>query len=221
MSVLNQILQVQATEQLKAGPYERTDDRQGYRNDTRPYQLATRAGSITLRVPRFGNGQFSTEMFAHYLLNEQALVLALTEMVVNGVCTRKVSRITKELCGTDFSMSTVSALCKKLDPIVTAWNNRDLWDMHYLFILVDALVLKVREDGRVRSRSAVLAIGINAEEYREVLGLMLGNSKSEASWSEFFSWLKKRNLRGVELVVLGDHGGLVNAVQNYNVILLG
>lgn len=212
-SVLNQILQAQATEQLKAEPYERTDERQGYRNGTRPHPLTTRVGTITLNVPRFRNGQFSTEMFARYQRSEQALMLTLMEMVINGVSTRKISRITEELCGTEFSKSTVSDLCKKLDPIVKAWNNRDLGEMDYPFVLVDALVLKVREDGRVRSRGGMIAICINNEGYREILGLMLGDSESEASWSEFFAWLKSRNLRGVDLVVSDDHGGLVKAVR--------
>jgi putative transposase len=133
-SVLNQILQAQATEQLQAEPYERTDKRKGYRNGTRPHTLTTRVGTIALHVPRFRNGQFSTEMFARYQRSEQALILALMEMVINGVSTRKVSQITEELCGTEFSKSTVSELCKKLDPIVNAWNNRDLQERRYPFV---------------------------------------------------------------------------------------
>lgn len=212
-SVLNQVLQAQATEQLQAEPYERTDERKGYRNGTRPHPLTTRVGTITLHVPRFRNGQFSTEMFARYQRSEQALVLALMEMVINGVSTRKVSQITEELCGTEFSKSTVSELCRKLDPLVNAWNNRDLSEKSYRFVLVDALVLKIREDGHVRSRSVMIAIGINTEGYREVLGLMIGDSESEASWNQFFSWLKNRNLRGVEFVISDDHSGLVKAVR--------
>jgi putative transposase len=106
--VLNQILQAQVTEQLKANPYERTEERQGYRNGTLPHTLTTRVGRLVLRVPRVRNGQFSTELFARYQRSEQALVLALMEMVINGVSTRKVAKITEELCGTEFSMSTVS-----------------------------------------------------------------------------------------------------------------
>jgi len=212
-SVLNQVLQAQATEQLQAEPYEHTDERKGYRNGTRPHTLITRVGTITLHVPRFRNGQFSTEMFARYQRSEQALVLALMEMVINGVSTRKVSQITEELCGTEFSKSTVSELCMKLDPLVNAWNNRDLSEKSYRFVLVDALVLKIREDGHVRSRSIMIAIGINTKGYREVLGLMIGDSESEASWNQFFSWLKNRNLRGVEFVISDDHSGLVKAVR--------
>src|SRR5699024_10764516 len=131
---------------------------------------------------------------------------------VSGVSTRKVTQITEELCGTEFSKSTVSELCKRLDPIVTGWNNRPLSDREFPFILVDALYLKVREDGRVRSRGAMVGIGVNADGYREVLGLMIGDTESLASWSKFFSWLKQRGLRGVDLITSDDHGGLVRAI---------
>lgn len=87
--------------------------------------------------------------------------------------------MTEELCGTEFSKSTVSDLCKRLDPIVTAWNNRLLSDSRFPFVLVDALYLKVREDGRVRSRGVMLGIGVNTDGYREVLGLLLGDTESE------------------------------------------
>ena len=116
-SVLNQILQAQATEQLQAEPYERTDKRKGNRNGTRPHTLPTRVGTIALHVPRFRNGQYSTEMISRYQRSEQALILALMELVITGVSPRKVSQITEELCGTEFSKSTGSELCKKLDPI--------------------------------------------------------------------------------------------------------
>ncbi|HHV76766.1 MAG TPA: IS256 family transposase, partial [Syntrophothermus lipocalidus] len=99
-SVLNQVLEAQATEQLRAEPYERTEERLGYRNGTYPYNLTTRVGTITLRVPRLRNGKFSTELFSRYQRSEQAFILALMEMVVNGVSTRKVTEITEELCGT-------------------------------------------------------------------------------------------------------------------------
>jgi transposase-like protein len=119
-SVLNQVLEAQVTEQVGADRYERTDDRQSYRNGSRPRSLSTRVGTITLKVPRLRDGSFSTELFARYQRSEQAFVLALMEMVVSGVSTRKVSQITEELCGAEFSKSTVSSLCQNLDPIVKA-----------------------------------------------------------------------------------------------------
>ncbi|GMA63073.1 hypothetical protein GCM10025859_35130 [Alicyclobacillus fastidiosus] len=213
--VVNQILQAQVSEQLQATPYQRTGERQGYRNGTYPHTLTTRVGRLTLRVPRVRNGQFSTELFLRYQRSEQALVLALMEMVVNGVSTRKVTRITEELCGTSFSKSTISTLCKRLDPTVHGWNQRSLSKKQYPFLLVDALVIKIREDGRVRSRSAMIATGVNEEGYREILGLMLGDGESEAGWSKFFSWLKERGLNGVDLVVSDSHAGLVKALLSH------
>ncbi|MDT9724828.1 IS256 family transposase [Xylanibacillus composti] len=212
-SVLNQVLQAQVSEQVEADRYERTENRQGYRNGSYPHQLHTRIGTITLSVPRIRGGKFTTELFARYQRSEQALILAMMEMVINGVSTRKVSQVTEELCGTEFSKSTVSDLCKRLDLIVTAWNNRPLGDSRYPFVLVDAMYLKVREDGRVRSRGVMLGIGVNTDGHREVLGIMLGDTESEESWTEFFSWLKTRGLRGVDLVVSDDHGGLVRSIR--------
>jgi putative transposase len=212
-AILNQVLNAQVAEQLQAAPYERNEQRQGYRNGYKPRQLTTRVGALTLLVPQVRDGQFSTELFARYQRSEQALVLTLMEMVVNGVSTRKVARITEELCGTAFAKSTVSDLCKALDPLVTSWNERDLSAQRYPFVLVDALVVKVREDGRVRAVSALVATGVNEQGYREVLGLQVGDSESERSWIDFFTWLKRRGLAGVDLVVSDHHGGLVKAVR--------
>jgi putative transposase len=211
--VLNQVLEAQVSEHLGAERYERTEERQGYRNGVRPRQLTTRVGKLTLRVPQVRDGQFSPELFARYQRSEQALVLALMEMVVNGVSTRKVTAITEELCGTSFSKSTVSALCARLDPLVTAWNERPLGEQAVPFIVADALVIKVREQERVRALSALIAIGINAAGYREILGIQVGDSESESSWTTFFAWLKRRGLAGVDLVVSDAHTGLVAAVQ--------
>lgn len=213
--VLNQVLEAQVSEQIGATRYERTEERQGYRNGVRPRKLTTRVGPLTLRVPQVRDGEFSTDLFARYQRSEQALVLALMEMVVNGVSTRKVTQITEELCGASFAKSTVSALCAQLDPLVTAWNERPLAEQAFPFVLVDALVLKVREDERVRALSGLLAIGVNAAGTREILGLQLGDSESEASWSSFLGGLKRRGLSGVDLVVSDAHGGLVNAIQRH------
>lgn len=211
--ILNQVLQAQASEQLQAEPYERSKERQGYRNGTRERALTTRVGRITLRVPRLRNGEFSTELFSRYQRSEQALVLALMEMVVNGVSTRKIAAITEELCGVEFSKSTVSELCGRLDPIVESWNNRSLREHQHPFLMVDAIVVKIREDGRVRSRAMLIAIGFNDEGQREILGMMVGDSESEESWKAFFSWLKSRDLRGVDFVISDNHSGLVKAVK--------
>jgi transposase-like protein len=211
--VVNQVLEAQMSEHLQAEPYERTEERRGYRNGYKPRQLTTRVGTLHLRVPQVRDGSFSPDLFARYQRSEQALVCTLMEMVVNGVSTRKVAQITEELCRKAFSKSTVSELCQGLDPLVSAWNERSLVEQRYPFVLVDALVLKIREGGRVRARSALLAIGVTEAGYREILGLQLGDSESERSWMEFFVWLKGRGLAGVDLVVSDHHGGLVNAIR--------
>ena len=214
--VLNQVLEAHVAEHVQAEPYERTQERRGYRNGYKPRQLTTRVGTLALRVPQVRDGSFSPDLpdlFERYQRSEQALVCTLMEMVVNGVSTRKVAQITEELCGKAFSKSTVSDLCKGLDPLVSAWNERDLSEQRYPFVLVDALVLKIREGGRVRARSALVAIGVNEAGYREILGLQLGDSESERSWSEYFVWLKGRGLSGVDVIVSDSHGGLVHAVR--------
>lgn len=214
-SVLNQVLDTQVSEHLNAAPYERTDERRGYRNGYQEREMKTRLGMLELRVPRVRNGAFSTDLFDRYQRSEQALVLALMEMVINGVSTRKVKRITEELCGTTFSKSTVSELCKQLDPLIHEWNGRSLGEHAFPFVIVDALQIKIRKDRRVAPHSALVAVGVNTDGYREILGLMIGDSESEASWSEFFTRLKNRGLSGVDLVVSDDHSGLVNAVKRH------
>jgi len=214
-SVLNQVLQAQAAEQIKAEPYERTEEREDYRNGYYKRRLETRVGNIVLQIPRFRYGKFTTDLFQRYQRSEQALLLALMEMVVNGVSTRKIEEITYELCGSEFSRSTISELCKNLDPIVQGWISRPLNEKRFPFIIVDAMVIKVREEGRVRQRGLLIAIGINEEGYREVLGFMVGDSESEESWGEFFSWLKQRGLHGVDLIVSDQHKGLVRAISQY------
>ena len=209
--VFNAVLKAEASEQLGAEAYERTANRVSYRNGYRTRQLSTRVGSLTLHIPKFRNGTFSTELFCQYERSEQALLLSLMEMVIQGVSTRKVSQITETLCGTSFSKSTVSALCQRLDPVVTRFRQRPLGA--YPFVIVDAMYVKAREMGAVRSKGMLVAIGINADGYREVLGFQVGDSESYETWSSFFGDLKARGLRGVDIVVSDDHGGLVKAVR--------
>ena len=214
-SILNQVLQAQATDQVAAGPYERREERQDSRNGFYPRSLQTRVGTLTLQIPRLRNGKFSTEMFVRYQRSEQALMLSLMEMVIQGVSTRKITEVTQELCGAEFSKSTVSALCKRLDPIVTAWNARPLRDTRYPFVLVDAIVVKIREEVSVRPRGVMIATGITAQGQREILGFHIDDSESEASWSEFFGTLKQRGLSGVDLIVSDCHGGLVKSIRTH------
>ncbi|WP_179090251.1 IS256 family transposase [Paenibacillus sp. FSL H8-0548] len=214
-TILNQVLKAQATEQLAASEYERTPERQGQRNGSYSRSLTTRVGSITLQIPRFRDDTFSTELFKRYQRSEQALMVTLMELVVQGVSTRKVARVTEELCGRAFSKSTVSDLCKQLDPIVQAWNNRSLKEMVYPFVTVDAMYVKVREDGRIRSRGVFIGYGVNSDGNREILGLAIGDIESEASWGAFFSRLKERGLHGVDCITSDTNGGLVKAIRQH------
>jgi len=211
--IVNQILEAEMTEHIGADRYQRSDNRRTHRNGYRLRQLYTRVGELTLRVPQARDGSFSTEVFRRYQRSEQALVLAMMEMVVQGVSTRKVSAITEELCGRQFSKSTVSQLCGELDSRVNAWNERSLSDSRYPFLVVDALVIKVRREGAVRPTSALLVCGVNEEGFRELLGIYVGNSETESTWDEMFRWLRDRGLRGVDFVVSDDHRGLVAAIQ--------
>jgi putative transposase len=210
--ILNQVLQFQASEQLNAEPYERNEDRSAYRNGNRPRTLYTRVGPLTLQVPQFRDGRFNTDIFKRYQRSEQALTLSLMEMYVNGVSTRKVSKITEQLCGASFSSSTVSELCTDLDSRVSAFNERKL-DVNYPFLIVDCLFIKARENDAIESKACMIACGINASGEREILGVRIGDSESEAFWKDTFDWLKGRGLKGVEWVVSDHHQGLMNAAQ--------
>ena len=212
--IFNEVLKCQSAEQLCAEPYERTDKRKGQRNGYYNRDLVTRVGTLNLRIPRQRYEEFSTELFERYQRSEQALLLAMMEMVVNGVSTRKIENITEELCGKKFSKSTVSALCKRLDPVVYAFKTRPL-ESHYPFLIVDALYLKVREDGRVKSKGLLIAVGINEQGYREIIGFQVSNTESESSWGEFFLSLKERGLKDVHLITSDNHKGLVNAVRRH------
>jgi putative transposase len=212
-AILNQILKAQMTEHIGAQTYERSQNRKAYRNGHRVRKLYTGVGPLRLLVPQARDGQFSTSLFKRYQRSEQAFVLALMEMYLNGVSTRKVTKITEKLCGVSFSKSTVSDLCLELDSRVDAWNNRALFEKRYPFIIVDALVIKVRKELGVVPISTLITIGITTEGYREIIVIHLGDSESEATWRETFEQLKSRGLKGVDYVISDNHFGLVKALK--------
>ncbi len=135
--VIQEVLDAEMTAHLHAEPYERNAERRGYRNGYKPRQLNTRVGTLTLQVPQDRDGTFSTQLFARYQRSEKALVLALMEMYVEGVSTRKVREITEVLCGTSFSKSLVSELAGRLDGALEAWRERPLTETTYPFLSVD------------------------------------------------------------------------------------
>ena len=148
----------------------------GYRNGHRARTLYTRVGPVTLLVPQTRDGSFSTDIFKRYQRSEQAFVLALMEMVVQGVSTRKVSAITEELCGASFSKSTVSSLCVGLDARVKAFNERRL-ESEYPFVLVDAMFIQCRQDDRVRMRTVLIVSGVRTTNMQERLQNQRGQAQ--------------------------------------------
>jgi transposase-like protein len=214
-SMLNQVLSAQADEAAGAGRYERSEGRTSYRSGTRVRTLYTRVGTLTLQVPQLRDGSFCPEIFKRYQRSEQAFVLAMMEMVVQGVSTRKVAAITEELCGVEVSKSTVSRLCDGLDVRLRAFNERRLDGHKFPFVLVDAMYIKARGEDRVQSKAVLIASGIDAKGYRHVLGLAIGDSESGSTWGEFFKALKGRGLAGVEWVISDDHEGLKSAAQRH------
>lgn len=210
--VFNQILDAEMTEHIGADRYERSEERSGYRNGSYERQLTTRVGRLTLEVPRCKDGSFSTKLFARYQRSEKALVSTLMEMVIQGVSTRRVKKITTELCGHEFTKSTVSRLTKRLDEQVAAWAERPL-EAAYPFVIFDAMHIKVRRQRAVRSTAVLMAIGINEAGQREILGLHVAFSETEDAWSSFLNGLKNRGLTGVEHVTSDRDRGLKEAIQ--------
>jgi len=210
-SVMQEVLEVQLTEQLGAERYERTEGRVSYRSGHYRRQLVTRVGRIELRVPQDRRGHFSTDLFDRYQRSEKALVMALVESYVQGVSTRKVKAITEQLCGQEFSASSVSRLVRKLDRDLRAFASRPLSE-EFPYLILDARYEKVREGGVVRNRAVLIAIGVDWEGRRQVLGIELANRESTGSWQDFLCGLKKRGLHGVEYVVSDNHAGLKRAV---------
>ena len=210
---IQQVLEEELTSFLNAEPYTRTEERRGYRNGYKPRTLKTRVGRLELMVPKDREGRFQTELFEKYQRNEKALVLAIIEMYIQGVSTRKVKKITEELCGLEISRSQVSTLTKSLDAEVTAWRMRKL-DKPYPYLVVDARYEKIRRDGTIIPQGVLIVVGIDTEGYREVLGVWCADSESEASWSAVFRELKERGLHGVSYVVSDDHTGLTKAIAH-------
>jgi transposase-like protein len=209
---VQEVLETEMTEALGAGKGERTAGRVGYRSGYYARGLVTRVGALELRVPQDREGRFSTELFERYQRSEKALVAALAEMYVQGVSTRKVKAVTEELCGHEFSASAVSAVAKRLDAELQAVMERPLQEA-FPYVYVDARYEKVRETGVVRSRAVLVAIGVDAEGRRQVLGVELANRESASSWKDFLLGLKTRGLHGVVLAVSDDHPGLKRAIM--------
>jgi transposase-like protein len=212
---LQAILEAEMTAHVGAERYERAMGRTGHRNGYKPRTLQTRVGSLELRVPQDREGTFSTELFARYQRNEQALVVTLMEMYVQGVSTRKVAAITEQLCGTAFSKSQVSALAGRLDAELTTWRERPLTATSYPYLMVDARYEHVRVDGQVVSQGVLIVAGVRDDGHREILAVEVADTESEATYQELFRRLKGRGLSGVLVVTSDNHAGLRAAIARH------
>ena len=207
------------TEALGAAKSERTSDRLGYRSGCCKRHLTTRVGQIELRVPQDRNGASGTELFERYERSERrpagfavANVSALMQMQVHGVSTRKVAKAAEALCGHGFSASTISRINSKLDAELRKFAERRR-EGSFPYLLLDAHYEKVREDGVVRDRAVLIAVGVDAAGRRQVLGVELAEGESRASWRWFLESLRDRGLRGVVQIVSDDHSGLTKAIR--------
>ncbi|HSM71958.1 MAG TPA: IS256 family transposase [Anaerolineales bacterium] len=204
--VLNAAMQAERSEHLQAAPYQHSEDRRGYANGYKPKTLRTRVGDITFAVPQVREGGFYPQALEKGLRSERALTLALAEMYVQGVSTRKVKAITEQLCGVSISSSTVSQAASQLDSELEKWRERPLGE--YPFLYLDAYYEQVREDGQVRNLAVLVAVGVNSAGKREILGVSVSLSEHEVHWRTFLESLKQRGLGGVQLVTSDDHAGL-------------
>jgi putative transposase len=211
-ATVQQILECEMDETLQARRGERNEERVGYRSGYYERSFITRVGKLELRIPQDRKGMFRTELFERYQRSEKALFAALTEMYIQGVSTRKVKAITEELCGHSFSASSISEITKKLDGQLEAFAKRRLEEA-YPYLIVDARYERIREHGTIQSRAVLIAIGINNDGRRCILGVELAERESRNSWSQFLVGLRERGLHGVEFVVSDDHAGLKAAIR--------
>ena len=209
--VLNAAMRSEREQHLGAASYERSSERRGYANGYKPKTVTTRLGNITFDVPQVRDGDFYPSALEKGVRSERALKLALAEMYVQGVSTRKVAAITEQLCGVAISSSQVSRAVAELDPQLEAWRKRPLGSFRYVWF--DARYEKVRVDGLVRDAAVLLAVGLNAAGKREVLGVSVSLSEAEVHWRTFMQSLVKRGLMNVELIVSDAHQGLQAARQ--------
>ena len=208
---LNAVLKAESAAQLGAEPYERSEGRTDSRNGIRERGLTTRIGRITLQVPRHRNQPFKSMVFENYSRSEAALIAGMAEMVVNGVSTRKVQKVMETLCGTSYSKSTASELCKDLDVAVKDFKERRLEDT-YPFVTVDATYFKVRENNRVISKDLFIAYATNKEGHNEIIGFEVYPAETKENWRDFLAGLQKRGLTDVLMITSDAHEGIKDAI---------
>lgn len=210
-TVINEAMKVERERYCGASAYERSDGRQTYCNGYKSKQLKSRVGPLSLQVPQTRDSGFYPSFLERGMRSERALLMAVAEMYFQGVSTRRVRQVLEDMCGFDISSSEVSEAASRLDEELEKWRQRAL-DC-YPYVYLDAMYEKVRYDGAVRDCAVLLAIGINSEGYRDVIGVSVALSEHERHWRDFLSSLQKRGLHGTKLLISDAHSGLRAAKQ--------
>jgi putative transposase len=209
--LLNEVMKLERAHALGAGPYERSEGRQGHANGFKPKTVLTRMGPLTLAVPQARGIDFYPSALEKGVRSERALKLAVAEMYVQGVSTRKVAAITEQLCGAEISSAQVSRAAAALDAELQTWRGRPLGEIPYL--VLDARYEKVRHGGSVVSCAVLVAIGIDKDGHRSILGTSVSLSEAEPHWRDFLASLQARGLHGVRMISSDAHAGLKEARQ--------
>lgn len=211
--LINEAMKAERSSALKAQPWERTENRSGYANGFKDKSVASRLGKLNLNVPQVRGGvEFYPSALEKGIRSEKPLKLALAEMYIQGVSTRKVTSVLKKLCGLEISSSQVSNASKLLDEELEKWRNRPIGRIQ--FLQLDARYEKVRQDGMVLSCAVLVATGVMEDGKRTVLGTSVSLSEAEVHWRTFLLDLKKRGLHGLELITSDDHSGLKKALTS-------
>ncbi len=211
-TMMQTLVDAEATAFIGAEPHERSESRTTQRNGHRDKVVTTTAGDLTVRIPKVRTGSFFPALLEPRRRIDVALHAVVMQAYVEGVSTRRVDDLVVALGGTGISKSEVSRICAKLDTEVATWRERDLDHIDFPYLFLDATYCKVRVNGRVVSQAVVIATGVSADGRREVLGCQVGDSETEAFWTEFLRSLRDRHLGGVQLVISDSHRGLTNAV---------
>ncbi len=210
-AVLQLLMEADAEGLIGAGRHERSPERLNYRNGYRDRTFDTRLGSLQLRIPKLRQGSYFPQFLEPRKVSEKALVAVIQEAWIGGVSTRRVDDLVQAMGLSGISKSTVSKLCKDIDERVNGFLERPL-EGEWPYLWLDATYLKVREGGRIVSVAAIIAVAVNTEGKREIVGLGLGPSEAETFWSAFLKGLLRRGLRGVKLVISDAHEGLKHAI---------
>jgi transposase-like protein len=209
--LVNEAMKLERNQVLGARPYERTPERRGYANGYKPKTVQARVGRLELAVPKARGVEFYPSALERGTRSERALALAVAEMYLQGVSTRKVTAVMEQLCGSEVTSMQVSRAVAALDDELAKWRERPLGEFHYL--LLDARYEKVRVGGTVVSCALLVAVGITPEGQRTILGTSVSLSEAEVHWREFLAGLQARGLHGVQLITSDDHAGLRAALQ--------